>query len=315
MNIYVYSYGVVLSIMVHQAYGFIYEVKIMRRWDDRRGQYHYFIGYSDFHDKSHSASAQQVVDIQDFVATFLKKDIHIITEDLSSEGGGRASCGPFYINSRGGVLGGIADLFRGKNISTANVEYRYCRVASLGPVINALQDDLSSFSSTNRIQVADLCTEIDRQVELIDSYDDGHTLSLLYKKELKDVAREMKKAQLNSFKSLSVADYLARLTTSDNRIDYLKHLLTFDSALLDIKMAHQIVNNSDKKGVIAIAGGSHIARVCTWLKTVGYQEYYATPIRYAKERSLKRCLGSNTIEGSFCVKPKAVDLKKEVVIE
>ena len=39
---------------------FIYEVKILRKWDNKYSRYQYVIGFSDFHDKIHEKNKMQV---------------------------------------------------------------------------------------------------------------------------------------------------------------------------------------------------------------------------------------------------------------
>jgi hypothetical protein len=116
------------------SFSYIYEVRVLRKWDDVRKRYHYFIGLSDFHDKIDPSNQTQLKKIQDILAKADKSSTKVAIEDLSSvNNNGRASCGRYMVNSRGGVLGGLAQSSRDAGLDVCNVEFRYCRVVAMAP--------------------------------------------------------------------------------------------------------------------------------------------------------------------------------------
>ena len=294
---------------------FIYELKVLRKKNSSQGNYHYFIGCGDFHDKAHPANKEQRAAIEQILAGCDKDSTLVLLEDLSSKGSsGRHACGRFFVNSRGGVLGGLAEKAREQGVTVDNLEYRYCRVSSLGPVLNNLTSEPKSFPSVAQTSVTALAKEIDQVVKEIESYDDGAVLDDYYRKDIVNVMTELNKLGLAEAGSASIADYLVENSNDKNRLDVLKHLLTFDSILFDAKLAHAIVN-ADQKNIIAFAGGSHIGRVATMLIKDGYEQLESTKIAFTKEHDLRFCLGSNIVEGKYCVRPKpiALDLIKKLL--
>lgn len=290
-------------------YAFIYEIKVLRKWDADRQRYHYFIGLSDFHDKTHNSSPSQLNKLEQLLAGLDKKNIKIVVEDLSSKNAqGRKECGHFFINSRGGILGGLTDKTKDMGLDVDNIEFRYCRVSSLGPVLNNLSGSLESFPSAMHVKVSALIEEIMHEIKEIDRYSDGYTLNKIYESTVRDVLKAIKQLHLDVAQSLTVAQYLAQYSHNQNRLDLLKKLLTFDSSLLDAKIAHGVMQARNKNKVIAIAGGAHIARVCQLLTAQGYSSTDSTKITFAREHDLQRCLGSHVVEGAFCVKPESIDL-------
>lgn len=90
------------------ASAFIYEVKVLKKWDATRKRYHYFIGISDFHDKRHDATTSQANAINRLLRQLPKEQTKVIVEDLSTENNcGRKACGRFFLNSRGGIFRGL----------------------------------------------------------------------------------------------------------------------------------------------------------------------------------------------------------------
>lgn len=291
-------------------YAFIYEIKVLRKWDANRQKYHYFIGLSDFHDKSNNSSPSQLNKLEQLLAGLDKKSTKIAIEDLSSKNvQGRKECGHFFINSRGGILGGLTDKTKDMGLDVDNIEFRYCRVSSLGPVLNNLSGQLDSFPSAMHVKISALIEEVMHEIKEIDRYSDGYALNKMYESSVREVLKAIKLLHLDVAQSLSVSQYLAQYSNNQNRLDVLKKLLTFDSSLLDVKIAHVVMqaqNNKDK--VIAIAGGAHIARVCELLSAQGYSSIDSTKITFAREHDLQRCLGSHVVDGAFCVKPESIDL-------
>ncbi len=76
---------------------FIYQADVLRKWDPARLRYHYFIGCSDFHEKSSIISDMQMHDISTAFHYCNKESIKVIVEDLSSPGSnGALMCGRFF---------------------------------------------------------------------------------------------------------------------------------------------------------------------------------------------------------------------------
>ncbi|MDR3551326.1 MAG: hypothetical protein P4L31_07975 [Candidatus Babeliales bacterium] len=292
------------------SFSYIYEVRVLRKWDDARKRFHYFIGLSDFHDKIDPSNQIQLKKIQDILAKLDKNTAKISIEDLSSvNNSGKASCGSYMVNSRGGILGGLAQTTREMGLDVANIEFRYCRVIALGPVLNNLKDDLNSFPSVTSTNMNVLIDEIKNEIADIKAQNYSPKLKKRYDASIKTVEDQLVKLHMHESGSLSVAQYLDKYSTASNRLEFLKNLLTFDSALLDLRlaqMAHDGFNKRDKD--VSIAGGAHIGRTCDLLQIDGYQDVSTTKISYGREHDLQKCLGSNIIDGAFCVKPQPISL-------
>jgi hypothetical protein len=292
---------------------FIYELKVMRKWDEAKQTYRYFIGCSDFHDKTSPVNQTQQQVLNTALQQCDRAKTKILIEDLSSVGsGGRLACGRYQVNSRGGILGGLAEKCRCMGLEVDNVEYRYCRVSSLGPVLNNLNQRPKAFPSVAGTTVAVLANEIDAIVQEITTYTDGPILEAVYQHNIKQVQPQLTHFKNNSHKDMSVAEYLESHSKPKERLEFLKHLLTFDSCLLDLKMAHAICAPCKAEKVVAIAGGAHIARVSELLEKVGYEVVYASDTQYKKECDLTKCLGSNIVDGAYCIHPEPIDLEQLV---
>lgn len=288
--------------------GFIYNMEVAKQENSGKNKQVVFIGLSDFHDKTHAMTLPQLEAIDQFLAHCPKDGTKIIVEDLSSAGsGGRFACGHFHINSRGGILGGIATKYKSLGMHVDNVEYRYCRVTSLSPALNNLQSSVHSFLSTSSISVEQLVQEIQSVAQEVLGYQDGAVLNAVYKKGVKNIMKELKKLSLHQDQNNKVSDYLAQQEQKKNKLNLLKQLLTFDSTLLDFKMVHSVLN-SDASCIVAIAGGSHIAKVVELLQKASFKSVYRTPIEYSKEMNLQNCLGSHIIDNSYCVRPHPIEL-------
>lgn len=303
------SLALIVTCIVHTTFAFIYEARILKKWDKEQHRFHYFIALSDFHDKTHVLTATQHEQLAAIMARCNKQTTKIILEDLSScASNGRNSCGQFIINSRGGILGGLTQRYQESGLRVDNVEYRYCRVASLGPVINNIQETSMPFQSTNTILIGVLLQEIDDSIKEIKTYNDGPRFNALYKKIIREVQAELAKLKLPEMRHVSVAHYMHHHSTLENRLDVLNRVLTVDSTLLDIKVIHSTIH-APEKTIIALAGGSHMIRVCNWLVQYGgYQHVYATPLRYGREYNLLNCVGTPLIDSTYCMRPEPIDL-------
>ena len=197
----------------------------------------------------------------------------MVLEDLSCKGaGGRRSCVRFFINSRAGLLGGLTDLCEKAKIPVENIEYRYCRVVSLSPVLKNNNVQPATFSSTRLTTIAALTNEVNDIIKEINAYDDGPELNKQYKQGISEIQTKLNKLRFTSKTTTSVAQYLTTHTSLSKRHNFIKWLLTFDSNLLDLKLAHTVVNAPDKEKIFIFAGGSHITRAGALLQKAGYKK-------------------------------------------
>ena len=307
-NLVRYMIGV-LCVVPMWSMAFIYDIQVLKKWDKARGRYHYFIGCSDFHDKKHQSTKSQRKDIDAFISSLDVRNTKVILEDLSSKNTqNRKTCGRFMVNSRGGILGGLSDKCHNLGLEVANVEFRYCRVTSLGPVLNNLRKELRDFPSVREIKVATMVKEIDSVVQEIRKYDDGISLKRQYDQLIRKVLPEVKALHMRQHPNHTIAEYLVAHSKGKTRLGLLKRLFTFDSALLDARLAHEVHNAKGKKYVVAFAGGAHINKVGQMLEKIGYERVHSMQVTYERERDVKRCLGSNLVSGKYCVKPQPISL-------
>ena len=126
---------------------------------------------------------------------------------------------------------------------------------------------------------------------------------------LMDLMADFDTLKLRNYADKSIVEYLENISSEKNRLNILKKLLTFDSALLDMKMIHSIVTGQAKERIIAVAGGSHIVRMKVLLHDLGYEQVKTLKNGSYREYDLHRCLGSNIMQGSYCVRPQAIDVR------
>jgi len=300
-----------LAMLSMSSRAFIYELIVLRRWNASFGRYQYFIGLSDFHNKKHQANQVQ---LRDLVAILKQTPSHMTkigSEDISSDGSGnrRKNCGRFVVVSRGGILGGLTSKCRELGLDVQNFEYRFCRVASLGPVLNNLTANLESLASVQATPVSALIQEVESVFSQLASYRDGAFLNVLYGRFVRDIRRKMHQLKLYRYADKTVADYLKTMTTPKGRLPLLKDLLTFDSILLDLQMTHSIINMQNKLNFLAIAGGSHIRRVAQLLTKFGYEPVRRTRPLFVREYNINKCLGGHIVQGKYCRRPKPIDIK------
>ncbi len=265
-------------------HSYLYQGVVMRKWNDLDGRYHYFIGLGDYHNKQHPANQQQRDQLESLLAQTDSTDLKMLTEDLSVRNSdGRFSCGRFYVNSRGGFLGGITDSCRYLGIDTDNLEYRYARVCALGPLLNHSAKSPYSFASVRGISVDQLYSEVSTECDRINAFDDGPILNEWYKRCIQKVDKQLMAFGWSADDQTSVADYIAleqkrspliNCSSPIKRSSPINKLFTFDCSLLDAKIVHETVNNQHKERVCAIAGGSHIERASEVLQKVGYQPIF-----------------------------------------
>lgn len=303
IKIFMYS---LLAIWI-PCHAFIYRIDILQPTNNKD---QFILCLSDFHDKTHPETHPQQKYLDNLLDQLVAKNAYVLVEDLSSPNtkSGVSGCGSFSVDSRGGILGGLSATCKQKQIPVENVEYRFCRVAAFGPVLNNPNKSPNSLESTNKITIGEIVAEIKQAIARIQLFRDGDDLQKHYDQNIHSVLNEVKDLELNDKPHVLVADYLKQQTTSRLRPDLLKQLLTFDSELLDMKFVHAIVQAQDKKIILVIAGGAHINKVSELLEKIGYKRIYNTPVAYIKEHNLNGCIGSRIINDNYCVKPQAVNL-------
>lgn len=287
---------------------FIYEVKVLKKWDQSHNRYQYFIGCSDFHDKRHNATSSQISAIKGLLMAAPRDHTKIIVEDLSTENNcGRKACKRFHLNSRGGILGGLTQTCRAYHLQVDNIEYRYCRVIALGPLLHNMKADVSTMPPLRGIQMRDILEETQATVDEIKQYNDDRRLVAWYAQTIKELEPHIQRLQMRKYSGDTVAYYVRSYASQKTLLKMLKYLLTFDSALLDVKMIHSIQIAANKERIIAFAGGTHINHVVDILKKIGYKEVYATQSKYFHEHNLDKCVGSQITNDSFCVRPHPIE--------
>ena len=290
-------------------HSFICEVYSIKKSNPATTGPTWVIGLGDLHDKRHPTTQAQKDEIMRFLSLLPADQVTVLTEDLSSPGSfGRRECGNFWINSRGGVLGGITQDCQVRGLDAQNHEFRYCRVSSLGPVINGVQSDLESLGSTGSIKMADLHKEIRQEIDLIRTFNDGLSLKKAYGENIAGTEKLIDKLKVQSEQGLTVAQYLKKAVPVDKRPAFVRLLLTFDSELLDCKFLHAIKAAKNKKYVILIAGGAHVKRVCDLLLQDGYHKHCAFTLQDERVFDKKRCNGRTIENDQYCIMPRAIDL-------
>ena len=289
------------------CHAFIYRIDALR---PIHNQHPLILCLSDFHDKTHPETHPQQKYVDNLLDQLVKKNAYVLVEDLSSPNTntGITGCGNFSVDSRGGILGGLSTTCKQKNIPVENVEYRFCRVAAFGPVLNHPNLSPTSLDSANKISIDAIYAEIKHAIERVQSFRDDPDLQKQYAQAIKHVLDELIDLHLQGKSHTSIASYLTQQTTPVMRPDALKRLLTFDSGLLDMNFVHGVLQARDKNIIVIIAGGAHVNNVCELLEKNGYKRVYNTPVAYVQDHNLNSCIGSRIIDENYCVKPQAVDL-------
>jgi len=279
----------------------------MRKWDE--GRYRYFVGASDFHDKTDASNKSQLRDLKKILSRCATENLNVGLEDIGSPGVDRpASCGRFFVSSQGGILSEFSKLCESINLNFTNFEYRFCRVAALGPVLNNIEADLNASASVRATHVADLIKEVETIFHELLSYNDSALLKDLYAYCIKKVKRVIDELQLYQHAHQNVSDFLAQTTTQKNRLEMVKKLLTFDSILLDLRFLHNVVSSQSAPNYFMLAGGSHVNRVAKFLAKFGYEYVRTAEPRFVNEYKLEKCLGSHIAEGGYCKRPKPIKI-------
>jgi len=290
-----------------QASAFIYDLVVMRVANG--AEYKYFIGLSDFHDKKHPANDTQLAELRSLLATCPPEKIKIVSEDIGSPGVNHdGQCGRFFVISEGGVLNGFAALCKELGLHFDNFEYRYCRVAALGPVLHNINFKPGQFASVATTRVSALVEEIQAILGELNRYNDRPLLKDLYAASKTRMHKLMNELHLFEHADRTVEQYLAAVTTDQNRLAFVKKLLTFDSVLFDLRVLHSILQNKTDVDLL-LAGGSHVTRVAKLLAKFGYKYVQVGKPGFTKEYNLKNCVGNHVVDGQYCEQPKPIDIR------
>jgi hypothetical protein len=278
-------------------FGYFYQVAIAA--DEQQ----LVICLGDYHLKSHPANKYQRLYIEALLKRCVGKKVKFIVEDLSSvNNDGRMVCCNFGINCSEGVLGQLANKARALGIAVDNVEYRYCRVAGIGPLLNNLKAHPHDVRSSATIVLGALYKEVLDEIEKIKKYNDGKVLNNFYKRAIASVHAALLKTGFNN--TITVAQYCAQLPHKQYRQE-LEKLCIFDSALIDMNIMHSIAR-SDTEIIFVVAGGSHIEQVHAMLQKMGHTSLLKTAVVTAP--TVKKVLNSDSTDISAETHPEPIDV-------
>lgn len=260
--------------------GYFYCGHILEKsFDHKDGQC--IIMFGDFHQKNHPIYDKQYNDLNRLLQLCKEKKGKLIVEDLSSKNNeGRGVCCSYVMNNNKSMLAKLANKARAMSIDVDNIEYRYCRVVSLAPLLHNPDSNPYSFNSTKNIPIFALYKEIIDQIEKIKKYNDEQRLKAFYFSTLKTVNKDLSDLLLDQYhtkKEFSVASYCYQYWNKKNYYTFLEKLCIFDSALLDINILHSIITSKNKSLILVIAGGSHIEQVKDILVNLGYTLQFSFP--------------------------------------
>lgn len=301
----------VLLCISHTAIAYIYDVQVVRKWNAQLKDYQYVVGLCDYHDRMHPENKIQRAQLESLLAQSDKGNMRVVVEDLSCKGDAsqQAYCSNFVVNTRGGILGGLAEFCAQRSIDVANVEYRYCRVAAIGPMLKHAHAPLQEFKAIHEVSVNTMVDEIQDEVKSVEKFVVADKkLQTWYAQSMKEVEVGLKRLHLDQHQDMTLAQYLNAHSQPEKRFLLLNELLTFDSILLDLKLVHAIAHMNDKRTIVVIAGGTHINRMNDALKSIGFTSQKNSSVTYKKEYDVNKCLGANVVDGSFCIKPQPVDI-------
>src|SRR5258708_2219223 len=152
-----------LALTSSVSLGYFYNVCAIRKVMDKKTRKQQLIYcLADYHDKKHPANKSQRIDLDLLLKKCAAIKAKLVVEDLSSiNNDGRMICWNYGVNSSEGVLGQLANKARALGIAVDNVEYRYCRVAGIGPLLNDVSVSPHACKSAATISTASLHKEID----------------------------------------------------------------------------------------------------------------------------------------------------------
>lgn len=288
------------------AFGYIYQLAVDSKIINVSTQQEQLVVWlSDYHLKTHPANKDQRLYVESLLKRCIGKKVKFIVEDLSSvNNDGRMICCNFGINCAEGVLGQLANKARSLGIMVDNIEYRYCRVAGVGPLLNNLKAHPQAFRSTATIAMSSLYKEVIDEIEKIKKYNDGKLLNSFYKRAVSSVHTTLTKMDFSNKKT--VAEYCALLQRKSYRQE-LEKLCIFDSTLIDMNTVHSIVASPDIPLIFVLEGGSHAEQGSAMLQKIGYTSLLKTSVttKPAVTRALNAGGGAALTEAH----PEPVDLK------
>lgn len=303
------SFVVMVLFFPFYCWSYFYQLSCLEKIFKNTDNKQIIIGLGDYHDKSNSFNSSQRLQLISLLQEFSSKKIKVIVEDLSSSNNdGRLLCCRYAIKAYGGVLGSLATTLRKKGVNVDNIEYRYCRVAALGPLLMHYIKKPPLEGSSHIITFRVLRDEIMHELEKIRLYDDGKFLNKLYKTTIVSIEEEMKKLKFDKKDFCSIAHYFNNIAEK-NYIKKLEELCVFDSALIDMNILHSIVTAQDKEVIFVIAGGSHIEKINDYLMHLGYKKV-KFPLQNKEENlsSINSTIGSSQRNTKPVIRPKAIDL-------
>jgi hypothetical protein len=154
--------------MASNSHGYFYYLCVAKKMVSKNDRQQHIVLLADYHDKNHPANKGQRAYLESLLQKYKSKKIKLIVEDLSSiNNDGRMICCNFGINCAEGVLGHLANKARSFGIAVDNVEYRYCRVAGIGPLITNTKADPHTVRSACGITLVSLYKEIVDEIEKI----------------------------------------------------------------------------------------------------------------------------------------------------
>jgi hypothetical protein len=262
-------------------------------------------GIGDYHDKYHPANQSQRVYLESMIKKY--RNSKVIVEDLGSvNNDGKGMCCNFMMHVGKGVLSALADAARLASVDVDNIEYRYCRVAALGPLLNNLHVDPSAIHSASSIPLSMIEQETADELDKIQKYNDGNLLNGMYKAAARHIKKIFGQLKFDRFSEKSVAEYCSRWPKNQYR-DNLEKLCIFDSILLDMKIIHSIIIAPDKSVIIIVAGGSHIEKTKHLLTRLGYKEVMGFSGVFSDH--VETALGSEKKDSSTTKCPGALDMR------
>jgi hypothetical protein len=290
-------------VMSTSGYGYIYDITILRRWNRPTNSYQYIIGCSDYHDTTHSIGKAQREELLKLFSAIDKDNTLIIVEDLGSPNGSAFYvCDTLRLSPNDGLLSSFASACKVCQLDVCNIEYRYARVIALSEIIRYPERNFFASKAACTLRVGQVCQEIMHTIHEIRAYQDCLSVTLAYHHICRSIERIIRGLQLNVLQN----DSIAQLCQSNCHIPgFIKHLLTFDSRLLDCKGVHTIINAPHKKKIVLLAGGTHIDRMSEMLILVGFE--YITSIKPIQSNGLSRSLNVSGTKSAH--KPKRVGLE------
>lgn len=259
--------------LTHYGHAYIYDIRILERPFPGLAKKQYVIGFCDFHNRSLSrVVAEQRSMLERLCKKANNKALHFFVEDLSSPNTeGTFSCVRYRADTRGGFLGGITDFLRKHHCKVDNLEFRYCRVASLGLSL-AGSTSPQALKMLDVIQIGQFVDETQKILNKNNSYKDS-ALASWNTKQVNLVKNAMQHLALEQHREHSVREYLdfRGETSPSKRVSLLEELVSYDSPLFDVMLAHALFNDHDHDTLVVLAGGTHVQETFNILAQQGFK--------------------------------------------